>query len=248
MRPRLWFVFFIFVCKVCGQAEPPARPLVPVDRSVSPIPGSTISKEELRIPHKAIEELQRSQRDYNSGNVRSSVRHLENALRLYPNYLEARNNLGAQYIELQEYEKAIAEFQRAIQINDTVVQPFNNLSVAFFKLQRYADAEVNARHALGLDPANLISRYLLGCTLAMENRNAPEALEILQTTKRVFPESGLMIAKILIRLGAAEDATAELRDYLAAPGIEKRATAERWLAQLTQETGATKSAAHSHDP
>jgi tetratricopeptide (TPR) repeat protein len=172
--------------------------------------------------------------------LRSSVRHLENALRLYPDCLEARNNLGAQYIELKEYEKAITEFRRAIQINDRIVQPFNNLSVAFFKLQRYTDAEVAARHALWLDPTNSIARYVLGCSLAAEDRNAPEALEMLRATKGLFPESRLMIAKILLRQGASEDAKGELRDYLAASGIEQRAVAERWLAQLTEISDTVK--------
>jgi tetratricopeptide (TPR) repeat protein len=241
-------VFFVFAVKVCGQTKAPAHPLVAVDGSGAPILRNTISKEELRIPRKAIEELLRAQRDYTLGNVRSSVHHLENALKLYPNYLEARNNLGAQYIELQEYEKAVAQFQRAIQINDRVVQPFNNLSVALFTLQRYADAEAAARHALGLDPSNSITRYLLGCTLATEDRNAAEALEMLRATESVFPESRLLIAKILLRQGSAEDARKELRDYLAVPGIEKRAVAEQWLAQLTGTPETGKNSGHSDGP
>jgi len=248
MKTRLWPLFFVCALRLSGQTEAPARPLVPLDRSSSPIARGTVSKEELRIPRKAIEELRRSQRDYGSGNVRSSVRHLENAVKLYPNYLEAHNNLGAQYIELQEYEKAIVEFHNAIQIDGRVVQPFNNLSVALFKLHRYPEAEAAARQALALDATNSIARYVLGCTLTMEHQNPAEALEMLRATKNVFPESRLMIAKILFRQSATEDAKRELQEYLAVPGVEKRAMAEGWLAQPTRDPGATKSAPRSDGP
>lgn len=132
--------------------------------------------------------------------------------------------------------------------NDRVVQPFNNLSVALIKLRRYADAELAARHALELDPTNSIARYLLGCTLAMEDRNAAEALEMLRATQNMFPESRLVIAKILLRQPATKDAKRELQEYLAIPGIEKREMAESWLAKLTQGSRATKSAAHPDGP
>jgi tetratricopeptide (TPR) repeat protein len=86
------------------------------------------------IPPKATRELQRSQTALHSGDIRSSAQHLEKALQIYPHYLEAHNNLGSRYIELHEYEKAAAEFQKAIDLDPRIMQPFNNLSVALFLL------------------------------------------------------------------------------------------------------------------
>ena len=232
MKRILCFVPFLLVFRLCAQTEEPGHALVSVDKSSGVISNNTVSKNELLIPRKAFKELQHAQHDYASGNIRSSTRHLESALRLYPNYLEARNNLGAQYIELHEYEKAIAELQKAIQMSPSVVQPFNNLSVAFFLLKRYPDAETAARQALVFDPQNSISRYVLGCTLATENRNIPEAVEMLRASKNDFPESRLLLAKIAIRRGDVDEAKRELHDYLAVPGVEKRTAVERWLGQL----------------
>ena len=248
MKPKLCFVLFVFASNLSGQTAPPAQPLVSVDRSSSSISGNTISQDELLIPPKAIKELQRSQRDYSSGNVQASARHLENALKLYPNYLQARNNLGAQYIELHEYERAISELQKATQMNPNIVQPFNNLGVAFFLLRRYPEAETAARRALSLDPQNSTSRYVLGCTLATENHDTPEAIEMLRATRGKFPEAGLVLAKILLRHGAVDDAKRELQDYLAVPGIENRELVERWLAQLKGPAEAEKSQSHSEGP
>ena len=189
---------------------------------------------ELLIPPKAVKELQRSQSALQSGNIHSSAQHLERALQIYPQYLEAHNNLGSRYIELHEYEKAVGEFQKAIEIDSRLSQPFNNLSVTFFLLQRYQDAEAAARRALELDPRNSTSRYMLGCILATAQRNPLEAMELLRQTKREFPDSYLLLAEILVRLGAREDAEKELRDYLALPNPEKKQNVERWLSRLTQ--------------
>jgi hypothetical protein len=54
---------------------------------------------------------------------------------------------------------------------------------------------------------------------------------MLRGTRSVFPDSRLMIAKILLRSGAVEEAKQELRAYLAVPGIENQAIVERWLAE-----------------
>jgi tetratricopeptide (TPR) repeat protein len=148
--------------------------------------------------------------------------------------LEARNSLGARYFELQEYEKAAVEFQKAIEIDPLIMQPINNLSVAFFLLGRYSDAEAAARRALALDPQKTTPRYMLGCILAREKRNPLEAMELLRETRSEFPDSRLLLAEILISRGALDQAETELRDYLTVPGAEKKQSVERWLARLTQ--------------
>jgi tetratricopeptide (TPR) repeat protein len=189
---------------------------------------------DLLMPPKAVKELQRSQNALRSGDTRASARHLEKALQIYPHSLEAHNDLGARYIELQEYEKAAVEFQKAIDIDPRVMQPYNNLSVALFLLKRYPDAETAARRALGLEPHDSTSRYMLGCILATEKRNPPEAMEMLRETETQFPDSRLLLAQILIRQGAVDEARNELRAYLSSPGAEKKHNVERWLAQLAQ--------------
>jgi tetratricopeptide (TPR) repeat protein len=172
MRPNVWALLLILTSRVCAQTEPVPHPFVPIDQSGLPRLGETISVGELRIPPKAAKEIQRSQTALRSGDVRSSAVHLERALQVYPQSLEVHNNLGSRYIELHEYEEAAMEFQKAIDIDPRVMQPFNNLSVAFFLLRRYAEAEVAARRALDLDPHNATSRYMLGCILATEKREA----------------------------------------------------------------------------
>ena len=238
MRGSVRVVLMSLTLPVCLQAGQTSNPLVPSDQSHLPRVRESISMRDLLIPPKAIKELQRSQNALRSGDTRSSARHLQKALEIYPDYLEGHNSLGARYIELREYEKAAVEFQKAIDIDPSIVQPVNNLSVALFLQERYPEAEAAARRALDLDPSNVTPRYMLGCVLATENRNPEEAMEALRQTKREFPDARLLLAQILLRRGAVEEAKQELQGYLAVPGAEKRQSVERWLARLTQKSTA----------
>ena len=233
------FPFLIVTSTVWAQTGQPPNSLVPNDPSHLPRLSQTVSMRDLLIPPKAVKELRRSQKALGSGDTRSSARHLERALKIYPNYLEGHNSLGARYIELHEYEKAAAEFQKAIDIDPRVMPPVNNLSVALFLEQRYVDAEAAARCAVDLDPHDPTARYMLGAILATENRNPAEAMEMLRQTKNQFPDSTLLLAQILERRGDVKEAQKELRDYLAVPDAEKRQNVERWLARLTQKSTAS---------
>jgi Tfp pilus assembly protein PilF len=238
MRANICVLLLILTSSACAQTEQTPSSLLPTGPPQSPRFEETTSVRDLRIPPKAVKELQRSQNALKSGDTESSARHLERALRIYPDSLEAHNNLGARYTELQEYEKAAAEFQKAIAIDPRVIQPFSNLSVVFFLQQRYADAEAAARRALSVDPQHPTARYLLGAVLATEKRNPEEAMELLRQTEFEFPDARLLLAQIMLRRGAVEEAEKELRDYLALPAAPKRQNVERWLARLTQTSAA----------
>jgi hypothetical protein len=68
--------------------------------------------------------------------------------------------------------------------------------------------------------------------LILDAKGAPEALEHLEKSATEFPKARLLAAGIWLRRGAKTDASAELRQYLASPHAENRATVESWLAEL----------------
>jgi tetratricopeptide (TPR) repeat protein len=242
MKASVFVLLLILASRVGAQTEQDAYSVIPRDQSHLLRPGDTVSLRDLRIPLKAIKELQRSQSALRSGDTRASARHLERALQIYPDYLEGHNSLGARYFDLREYDKVALEFEKAIDIDPHVVQPVNNLSVAFFLLERYSEAEVAARHAINLDPSGLTPRYMLGCILAAEKRNPVEAMKMLRQTKLQFPDAHLLLARILLWRGAVDETEQELREYLAVPGAPKKQIAERWLAKLKQKSATNSSA------
>jgi tetratricopeptide (TPR) repeat protein len=235
MRASICVLMLMVSCRVFAQTES-LNSLTPVDPAHLANLAGTIPARQLHIPPKAVKELQRAQTTFVAGDIGSSARHLEKALQIYPECLEAHNNLGSRYVTLREYEKAAAEFQKAIEIDPRVMPPFSNLSVALFLLQRYAEAETAARRALDLEPRNPTARYMLGTILATEKRNPAEAVNLLSQTRSEFADSRLLLATIFARLGDLEQAKNELREYLKAPDPAKKQNVERWLDRLVQSS------------
>jgi Flp pilus assembly protein TadD len=239
MRVIVCVFSLILTSSIFAQTGSGPRSVVPTDPTRLPL-GEAISTRQLLIPPKAVKELQLAQAASLSGDVHSSARHLEKALQIYPNCLEAHNNLGSRYFELTEYEKAVAEFRKAIELDSQLVQPVSNLSVALFLLRRYPEAEAAARQALDLDPRNPTARYMLGATLATEKRNPAEAIQLLHQTTSEYPDSRLLLAMVLVRLGSVEEAKAELQEYLKAPEPGKKQNVERWLEKLARTSSAAR--------
>jgi tetratricopeptide (TPR) repeat protein len=175
-----------------------------------------------------------SQQYFQSGNLRDTVNHLEKAIQIYPHLPAARHNLGVCYVRLHEYEKAVSEFQGASELDPHLIQPVVSLSAVFFLLARYAEGVAAARHALDLDPLNPTARYLLGRMLAAEGQDTPEVVELLRSSRSKFPTAHLVLASILLKRNATEQALGELREYVQQPEAPQKDKVACMVEKLTQ--------------
>lgn len=217
---------------------PNAQPDVPAGPT---LPGGTIALAQLRIPPKALKELQKASKEYTNGNRQASIEHLEKALRLYPEFAEGHNSLGLQYVKMREFEKALAEFRTASSLNPRYIEPANNRGVVLLVMNRLPEAESAARHTLDLDSQHQPTRYLLGRILAAENQTTPETLELLRQSRANFPAARLTLAEVLMKLGQSDEAANELRGYLRDPNATEKDTVARALSMLTAHASATPS-------
>src|SRR5438445_449860 len=83
----------------------------------------------------------------------SMVAKLEEAIRIFPDYSEARCNLGVQYIRLSRFAEAVEQFDKAIAIDATALI-YSNLSYALLELGRIAEAEQAGRLAIAKDSSS----------------------------------------------------------------------------------------------
>jgi tetratricopeptide (TPR) repeat protein len=204
----------------------PVAPVAPI-----PPPGEPVSARQLVVPRKAAKELDRAAKAYQAFEPQSAVAHLQTALRIYPHFMQAHNNLGAAYIDLHEYELAANEFRQAIALDAVAAQPYNNLSLTLFFLKRYPEAEIAARQALHLDPTLASARATLGRALIAQNQNTDEAVDLLRQASTELPDARLPLAQVLIRRCFLDEAATELRAYLQNPDPATKQTAEQWLAE-----------------
>ena len=186
------------------------------------------------VPSKAAQEFVRSSEASSAGNVKKAIQHLEKAVRIYPEYVEAYNNLGVGYMRLNQFERAVGEFGKAIALDSTSEGIHLNLGLALLALGRLSEAEVSARKAVELAPRSLAAHYALGQVLFGQQKMTDEALDILRKTEAQFPLARLLVAHILLVRRAIPEAAAELKAYLASERPDKRQDVQVWLELLAR--------------
>ena len=69
---------------------------------------------------------------------------------------------GGGYMYLKEYERAIADFDRALELDPNNIQAYLNRGRLYFGLKQYQEAIANLEHAIKLDPDNGTAYFYLG--------------------------------------------------------------------------------------
>ena len=74
--------------------------------------GKVVSAAELRqtVPSAAKKQYELGLKFVNKGNFQQAATHFQEALSIYPEYLAARNDLGAQYLKLKQLDEAQKHF------------------------------------------------------------------------------------------------------------------------------------------
>ena len=204
--------------------------------TAAPHSGNAVPVSQLRIPSKAIKEFERSRKAFQSGDVRTSAEHLQKALQIYPDFLQAHNALGLRFFQLGEYQKALAEHEAALSLDPHNVQTHQGLSLALLLLNRSQEAEAEARQSLDLDSQSVASRYFLARAIIAQGHVTQEAIDMLRQSENAFPNASLVLAQIHFTIGQIDQVIAELRHYLRAPvDADNKHKAECWVAQLSQQ-------------
>jgi len=209
----------------------------PVKSAAAPSqPDHLVPVSQLRIPSKAIKEFERAQKAFRSGDLQTSTEHLQKALQIYPDYIQAHNALGVRFLQRGEYQKALGEHDAALALDPRFAQTHQNLALTLLLLNRNQEAEAEARQAVDLDPQAPASHYLLGRALIAQRHVTPEAIEMLHQSENAFPNASLVLAQIYFVKGQTDQVLAELRRYLRAPSDpDNKQKAECWVARLSEQ-------------
>jgi Flp pilus assembly protein TadD len=156
------------------------------------------------------------------------VEHLRNALRIDPEYVAARNNLGVCLLK-DDPASAIAQLEKAIDIDPHEAALFHNLAIGYMITYKLDDAERAARSAIDLDRTNTRMRTLLGIILVLERKYTAEALADLEPATKEYPVAGLYAAQVLIKQQELSKARLYVNGYLSSGDQRYRDFAERWL-------------------
>jgi tetratricopeptide (TPR) repeat protein len=78
--------------------------------------------------------------------------HLQKALEIYPEYLDAMTQLGVTYYKINDFKKAGYYYEMVLSRNPNDALAINNLAAIYFQIQRYPDAIKRYQQAVALNP------------------------------------------------------------------------------------------------
>jgi protein O-mannosyl-transferase len=123
------------------------------------------------------------------GRIPDAISEYQRAVRIYPNYAEAHNNLGAILLQSGRTTEAVAEYQAAVRIDPDYPDAHSNLGGALSRMPgRQMEAIAELETAVRLDPENARRRLALGNVLFEMPGRLPEAVAQLETAVRIDPE------------------------------------------------------------
>ncbi len=142
--------------------------------------GNSVSASELdpAIPAKAKKEFERATAASNEGKPEEAIEHLRQAIAIYPRYLMAHNDLGAQLLGEGKLDEAATELRRALEIDPKAFNPHLNLGIVLVQQQNFSEAATILQVAVSLNSGAPAARLYNGMAL--------QGLDQLEPAKREF--------------------------------------------------------------
>src|SRR5207237_7947394 len=81
-----------------------------------------------QFPKKAVKEFEQAVEADRQRKPDEAIRHYEKALQIAPNFYQAHNNLGSDYLSKSDFSAARGQFEQAIQLNQSDAAAYFNLS------------------------------------------------------------------------------------------------------------------------
>jgi Tfp pilus assembly protein PilF len=128
-----------------------------------PIPnrvGKIVSEAELRqaVPSAAKKQYELGLKFVSKGNYQQAATHFEEAIVIYPEYLAARNDLGAQYLKLKRLDEAQEHFEIVLRDDPKNFNAKFNMGLVQVERRNYTEALSLLNQAVAIDSTRPVTR------------------------------------------------------------------------------------------
>ncbi len=178
-----------------------------------------ISAAELRqsVPATAKKEYDRGLRFVKKGDFNRAAHHFQEAISIYPEYLAARNDLGAQHLKLKQLDQAEKHFHLVMERDPKNFNAQFNLGLVRIERQDYLDAIDQLQRAIAIDTGRPVARLWLGFALLQTGNVAPAERELtraLITGGAECVAAHYHLARIYLLRGDTAEASRAVQAYL----------------------------------
>jgi Tfp pilus assembly protein PilF len=175
------------------------------------------SKELVSVPPAARELYLKALSSVQARDRKKAVEQLEQAVSLAPDFALAFNELGAQYLQLNQLEKAAKALQSAIKLAPDAFVPHLNYGYVLLQQKKYAEAETELRRALKKNETS-VTAHLYRARVLIRLQRSDEAEKELQRAIALGGDEASLAHRYLgalyLERGEKERAISELETYL----------------------------------
>jgi tetratricopeptide (TPR) repeat protein len=190
-------------------------------------PG-VLNAEFANVPKRALDHYNIAAEQAKKNDHPGAIEELKLAIKEYPSFMLAFNELGVQYLKLNQLENADEAFQGALKITPDAFAALINRGIVNILMKRDGEAVPILRKALKKNDQSAVGHYFLGRALAnlgFFEQAEKELLASLELGKEEMKEAHRILAIIYTSRGSKKQAADELEAYLKlapdAPDAEK---------------------------
>ena len=173
---------------------------------------------QLSMPKKARTEFEKALGYLRAGKTQNAIEHLQNALKIAPNFYNAHFELGLQYMKANQQADAEHALARAAELNPRVADPLVALGFLYLYSGRLQESAEVLNRAVVLDPASARAHYYLGSALFQTGQSA-RAEKLLRRSLFLDPTNypvHLALVNLYLKDAKPREALMEVEAYLEA--------------------------------
>ncbi len=149
------------------------------------------------VPKEARKEFERGSKAAAAGQTDVAITHLQKAVALYPAFMMAHNDLGAQLLEAGRLAEAATELRAAAKLDPTAYNPRLNLGIVLIRQKQFTAAAQVLDEAIALDPQAPAARLYAGMAyLTLKDFERAE-----KELRLAYESGGTEYAQALFHLG-----------------------------------------------
>lgn len=169
----------------------------------------------------------------------AGIASLESAIQAFPEYFEALEMLGSEYVLRQNYEKAIPLLTKAVEVNRQSYHSHYVLALAHYNLKQSAPAIELARRAIVLNSRSASANLLLGMLLRQTGQLSeaePYLKEADQLAESKSPDTHWQLALLYNQLKRYRQAADHLEIFLKVqPNAKDKELIKKLIERLRQQ-------------
>jgi Flp pilus assembly protein TadD len=206
--------------------------------AVKPAAEKTVSVAMLdqKVPAAAKREFDKATRLARAGKSDESIEALRRAIAIYPDYLIAHNDLGAQLLEREQFDEAENELRKATTIDPNAFNPAFNLGIVLVRQNKFADALASLDRSLTIEPSAPGAHLFAGIAsmrLGDDERAEKDLKSAYELGGTTYADALFHLGQLYMKKGQRELALKSFESYLHdSPNAANAAQVERLIARL----------------